>query len=113
MNIKRTLPIIFVLCCIARMGHTQRYEELIYNFSGESALNDEELYVYEYIVLCIDLQFPTQDIWPWYKKLRGPFLFSMVNIKTQYFNKLPVNRVFDMFANIPNVTKKYLVLQSI
>jgi hypothetical protein len=110
------------------------------------------------IFICTDLQFPTQDIWPWYKSrfqieflyrdakqhagledtqsrhpkaleyhfnmsltsvsvakaahylsidksLRGPF--SMADIKTQYFNELVVNRVFDVFANMPNITKNH------
>lgn len=110
------------------------------------------------IFICTDLQFPTQDIWPWYKSrfqieflyrdakqhaglednqsrnpkaleyhlnmsltsvsvakvahllstdksIRGPF--SMADIKTQYFNELVVNRVFDVFANIPNITKNH------
>jgi Leucine-rich repeat (LRR) protein len=51
MTIKRTLPIIFVLCCIARMGHTQRYEELIYNFSKEIELSDEEFFARESMAL--------------------------------------------------------------
>jgi hypothetical protein len=39
------------------------------------------------------------------KSLRGPF--SMADIKTQYFNELVVNRVFDVFANMPNITKSH------
>lgn len=110
------------------------------------------------IFICTDLQFPTQDIWNWYKgrfqieflyrdakqhaglqdtqsrhpkaleyhfnmsltsvsvakvalylsidkSRRGPF--SIADIKTQYFNELVVNRVFDVFANMPNITKNH------
>jgi hypothetical protein len=39
------------------------------------------------------------------KNLRGSF--SMADIKTQYFNELVVNRVFDVFANMPNITKNH------
>lgn len=45
------------------------------------------------------------------KSLRGPF--SMADIKTQYFNGLVVNRVFDVFANIPNITKNHPALQNL
>lgn len=114
------------------------------------------------IFICTDLEFPTLDIWPWYKSRfqieflyrdakqhtgledtqsrhkkaleyhfnmsltvvsiakvahhlsieksrRGPF--SMADIKTQYFNELIVDRVFDVFANIPNLTKSHPALQ--
>ena len=110
------------------------------------------------IFICTDLQFPTQDIWNWYKSRfqieflyrdakqhtglqdtqsrhpkaleyhfnmsltcvsvakvalhlsidksrRGPF--SMADIKTQHFNELVVNRVFDLFANMPNIRKSH------
>jgi Transposase DDE domain len=114
------------------------------------------------IFLCTDLEFPAQDIWPWYKsRFQIEFLyrdakqhtgledtqsrnkealeyhfnmsltavsvakvahhlsiekpqrgaFSMADIKTQYFNELMVNRVFDVFANIPNLTKSHPALQ--
>ena len=43
------------------------------------------------------------------KNRRGPF--SMANIKTQYFNELMIHRVFDVFANIPNLTKTHPALQ--
>ncbi len=43
------------------------------------------------------------------KNQRGPF--SMADIKTQYFNELIVDRVFDVFANVPNLTKNHPVLQ--
>ena len=45
------------------------------------------------------------------KEKRPPF--SMADIKTQYFNELIVNRVFDVFANIPNITKNHPALQSL
>jgi len=45
------------------------------------------------------------------KSLRGPF--SMADIKTQYFNELVVNRVFDVFANNPNITKSHPALQTL
>lgn len=114
------------------------------------------------IFICTDLEFPAQDIWPWYKsrfqieflyrdakqhtgledtqsrcpkaleyhfnmsltavsvakavhylsiekEQRGPF--SMADIKTQYFNELMINRVFDVFANIPNLTKNHPALK--
>lgn len=116
------------------------------------------------IFICTDLEFPAQDIWPWYKSRfqieflyrdakqhagledtqsrrskaleyhfnmaltsvsvakvvhylsiekdqRGPF--SMADIKTQYFNELVVDRVFDVFANIPNITKNHPALQNL
>jgi hypothetical protein len=116
------------------------------------------------IFICTDLQFPTQDIWPWYKSrfqieflyrdakqhtgledtqsrhpkaleyhfnmsltsvsvakaahhlsiekdLRGPF--SMADIKTQYFNELVVDRVFDVFANFPNITKNHPAIKNL
>ncbi len=116
------------------------------------------------IFICTDLEFPTQDIWQWYKsrfqieflyrdakqhagledsqsrhpkaleyhfnmsltsvsvakvvhylsipkELRGPF--SMADIKTQYFNELVVDRVFEVFANIPNLTKNHPALQKL
>ncbi len=114
------------------------------------------------IFICTDLEFPAQDILPWYKsrfqieflyrdakqhtgledtqsrhpkaleyhfnmsltavsvakvvhhlsiekEQRGPF--SMADIKTQYFNELMINRVFDVFANIPNLTKNHPALK--
>ena len=116
------------------------------------------------IFICTDLEFPAQDIWPWYKsrfqieflyrdakqhtgledtqsrhknaleyhfnmsltavsvakvahhlsiekERRGPF--SMADIKTQYFNELMIDRVFEVFANIPNLTKSHPALQSL
>ena len=116
------------------------------------------------IFICTDLEFPAQDIWPWYKSrfqieflyrdakqhtgledtqsrnpkaleyhfnmsltavsvakavhhlsiekdLRGPF--SMADIKTQYFNELMVDRFFDVFANIPNITKNHPPLKKL
>ena len=116
------------------------------------------------IFICTDLQFPVQDIWPWYKSRfqieflyrdakqhtgledtqsrhkealeyhfnmsltavsvakvlhylsidkdqRGPF--SMADIKTQYFNERVVDRVFDVFANIPNLTKNHPEIQKL
>jgi hypothetical protein len=45
------------------------------------------------------------------KSLRGPF--SMADIKTQYFNELVVDRVFDVFANTPNITKNHPALQNL
>lgn len=116
------------------------------------------------IFICTDLEFPAQDIWPWYKsrfqieflyrdakqhtglentqsrhpkaieyhfnmsltavsvakvahhlsiekKHRGPF--SMADIKTQYFNELMVNRIFDVFANTPNITKNHPALKTL
>ena len=45
------------------------------------------------------------------KSLRGPF--SMADIKTQYFNERVINRVFDVFANIPNITKSHPALQTL
>ena len=45
------------------------------------------------------------------KNFRGPF--SMADIKTQYFNKLVIDRVFDVFANIPNITKNHPALQNL
>lgn len=110
------------------------------------------------IFICTDLEFPAQDIWPWYKnRFQIEFLyrdakqhvgledtqsrtaealeyhfnmslttvsvakavhylsiekdqrgaFSMADIKTQYFNELVVNRIFDVFANTPNITKNH------
>jgi hypothetical protein len=114
------------------------------------------------IFICTDLEFPPQDIWPWYKsrfqieflyrdakqhtgladtqsrhtnaleyhfnmsltavsvakvahylsiekERRGPF--SMADIKTLYFNELMIDRVFEVFANIPNLTKSHPALQ--
>jgi hypothetical protein len=114
------------------------------------------------IFICTDLEFPAQDIWPWYKSRfqieflyrdakqhtgltdtqsrnpkaleyhfnmsltavsvakvvhhlsikkedRGPF--SMADIKTQYFNELMINRVFDVFAKTPNLTKSHPALK--
>jgi hypothetical protein len=43
------------------------------------------------------------------KEDRGPF--SMADIKTQYFNELMINRVFDVFAKIPNLTKSHTALK--
>jgi len=43
------------------------------------------------------------------KKDRGPF--SMADIKTQYFNELMIDRVFDVFAKIPNLTKSHPALK--
>ncbi len=116
------------------------------------------------IFICTDLQFPAQDIWPWYKSrfqieflyrdakqhtgledtqsrhpkaleyhfnmaltavsvakvvhhlsidksIRGSF--SMADVKTQYFNELVVNRVFDVFANFPNVTKSHPAIKKL
>ena len=116
------------------------------------------------IFICTDLEFPAQDIWPWYKSrfqieflyrdakqhtgledtqsrnsealeyhfnmsltavsvakivhylsiekdLRGPF--SMADIKTQYFNELMVDRLFDVFANIPNLTKNHPAIKKL
>lgn len=116
------------------------------------------------IFICTDLEFPAQDIWPWYKSrfqieflyrdakqhtgledtqsrnakaleyhfnmsltavsvakavhhlsiekdLRGPF--SMADIKTQYFNELMVDRFFDVFANIPNITKNHPAIKNL
>jgi len=45
------------------------------------------------------------------KERRGPF--SMADIKTQYFNELMINRVFEVFANIPNLTKSHPALQNL
>lgn len=45
------------------------------------------------------------------KNERGPF--SMADVKTQYFNELMIDRVFDAFANFPNLTKKHPALQSL
>ena len=45
------------------------------------------------------------------KERRGPF--SMADIKTQYFNELMINRVFEVFANIPNLTKSHPALQTL
>ena len=45
------------------------------------------------------------------KDLRGPF--SMADIKTQYFNELMVDRFFDVFANIPNITKNHPAIQNL
>lgn len=114
--------------------------------------------------MCTDIDFPAQDIWPWYKSRfqieflyrdakqhtglqntqsrqataleyhfnmslttvsiakavhylsipkdqRGPF--SMADIKTQYFNELVVNRIFDVFANSPNITKNHPAIKSL
>jgi hypothetical protein len=116
------------------------------------------------IFICTDLEFPAQDIWPWYKsRFQIEFLyrdakqhtglentqsrhpkaleyhfnmsltavsvakvahhlsiekphrgaFSMADIKTQYFNELMINRVFDVFANIPNLTKNHPALKTL
>jgi hypothetical protein len=45
------------------------------------------------------------------KDLRGPF--SMADIKTQYFNELVVDRVFDVFANFPNITKSHPAIKNL
>lgn len=45
------------------------------------------------------------------KERRGPF--SMADIKTQYFNELIINRVFELFANIPNLTKSHPALKTL
>ena len=45
------------------------------------------------------------------KNRRGPF--SMADIKTQYFNELMIDRVFDVCANIPNLTKCHPALQTL
>jgi len=45
------------------------------------------------------------------KSLSGPF--SMAEIKTQYFNELVVNRVFDVFANFPNITKNHPAIKNL
>jgi hypothetical protein len=37
----------------------------------------------------------------------------MADIKTQYFNELMVDRVFEVFANIPNITKNHPALQNL
>jgi hypothetical protein len=37
----------------------------------------------------------------------------MADIKTQYFNELVVDRVFDVFANTPNITKNHPALQNL
>lgn len=116
------------------------------------------------LFICTNLEFPAQDIWPWYKsrfqieflyrdakqhtglehtqsrhpkaleyhfnmsltsvsvakvayylsiekELRGPF--SMADIKTQHFNELMINRVFDVFANIPNITKSHPAIKNL
>ncbi|MCS7035627.1 MAG: transposase, partial [Saprospiraceae bacterium] len=39
------------------------------------------------------------------KSLRGPF--SMADVKTQYFNERMINRIFDVFAKFPNLTKNH------
>jgi Transposase DDE domain len=45
------------------------------------------------------------------KELRGPF--SMADIKTQYFNELIVDRIFDVFANNPNITKNHPAIKNL
>jgi hypothetical protein len=45
------------------------------------------------------------------KESRPPF--SMANIKTQYFNELLVNRVFEVFANCPNIKKNNPAIQNL
>ena len=45
------------------------------------------------------------------KNQRGPF--SMADVKTQYFNELMIDRVFDVFANNPNLTKNHPALQKL
>lgn len=45
------------------------------------------------------------------KNQRGSF--SMADIKTQYFNELILNRVFEVFANVPNLTKNHPQLQQL
>lgn len=45
------------------------------------------------------------------KNERGPF--SMADVKTQYFNELMIDRVFDVFAKIPNLTKKHPAMQEL
>jgi hypothetical protein len=45
------------------------------------------------------------------KDNRGPF--SMTDIKTQYFNELFVERIFDVFGNFPNITKNHPALKNI
>ncbi|MCS7036681.1 MAG: hypothetical protein RMJ33_11425 [Saprospiraceae bacterium] len=39
------------------------------------------------------------------KSQRGPF--SMADVKTQYFNERMINRIFDVFAMFPNLTKNH------
>lgn len=39
--------------------------------------------------------------------------FSMADIKTQYFNELMVNRIFDVFANCPNITKNHPAIKKL
>ena len=116
------------------------------------------------VFICTDLEFPPQDIWPWYKsRFQIEFLyrdakqhvgledtqsrkeealeyhfnmsltavsvakaahylsieknargaFSMADIKTQYFNELMVNRIFDVFANCPNITKNHPAIKTL
>lgn len=116
------------------------------------------------IFICTDLEFPAQDIWPWYKsRFQIEFLyrdakqhvgledtqsrtkealeyhfnmsltavsvaktahylslkkdrrgaFSMADIKTQYFNELIVDRIFDVFANCPNITKNHTAFKKL
>ncbi|MCS6928632.1 MAG: hypothetical protein NZM43_03955 [Saprospiraceae bacterium] len=45
------------------------------------------------------------------KSLRGPF--SMADVKTQYFNELMINRIFDVFAKFPNLTKNHPEIQKL
>jgi hypothetical protein len=37
----------------------------------------------------------------------------MADIKTQYFNELVVDSVFDVFANFPNITKSHPTIKNL
>jgi hypothetical protein len=37
----------------------------------------------------------------------------MADIKTQYFNEMVVNLVFEVFANAPNITKNHPAIQNL
>lgn len=45
------------------------------------------------------------------KSQRGPF--SMADIKTQYFNELIIDSIFEVFANTPNLTKNHPQIQKL
>lgn len=45
------------------------------------------------------------------KESRPPF--SMADIKTQYFNELFVDRIFEVFANVPNIQKNNPAIQNL
>jgi hypothetical protein len=45
------------------------------------------------------------------KNLRGAF--SMADVKTQHFNQLLLDRIFHVFANVPNIQKNHSIWQNI